>query len=316
MKSVLNATHSIRASKKSWILPGVLTNSVANTVCSKHSFHHRTFRKSALIGRFFILIWLLVVLTCLSFKVLADASNISGHSCRTPDYHETAKSRHVIDGDTIILADDRHVRLIGVNAPEIGRDGKASQAGAIRARNFLKQLLSKFQTVHLVYDKERYDRYQRTLAHLFLPDGTNIQAKLLRQGVTTPLTIPPNLTFLNCYRDNANSARNKDKGLWALPDYKPIPASKISSRDSGYRIIIGRVLRISDSSSAIWINLTPDVVLRIVREDLVYFNNIDLKELDGRIVQARGWLQHHGREHRMRIRHPVDLVVLPDVTGN
>ncbi len=248
--------------------------------------------------------------------MFADAPGLLDYSCRTLNYHETVKPIHIIDGDTVILADNRHVRLIGINTPEIGYDGKASQAGAIHARNFLKQLLNAFKTVHLVYDKEHHDRYQRTLAHLFLPDGTNIQAELLRHGMAIPLTIPPNLTFLDCYQESARSARDQRRGLWALPEYETMPVNRIPYQESGYRIISGKVLRIDESSSAIWINLASDITLQIVRDDLVYFNNIDLRKLDRKNIQVRGWLHHHKHGRRMRIRHPVDLVVLPDDKRN
>ena len=36
---------------------------------------------------------------------------------------ETATVRHVVDGDSVILTDGRQIRLIGINAPELGRDG-------------------------------------------------------------------------------------------------------------------------------------------------------------------------------------------------
>ena len=41
--------------------------------------------------------------------------------------------RRVIDGDTLVLADGRHVRLISINAMELAHDGRAEQLYAAAA---------------------------------------------------------------------------------------------------------------------------------------------------------------------------------------
>ena len=54
---------------------------------------------------------------------------------------ETAHVRHVIDGDTFVLSDNQHVRLLGINAPELGKDGAPDQPLALDARTRLKNLI-------------------------------------------------------------------------------------------------------------------------------------------------------------------------------
>ncbi len=215
--------------------------------------------------------------------------------------------RHVIDGDTVILTDNRHVRLIGINAPEIDHHGQATQTGAIKARKFLEELLNEQQQLYLVYDHDRFDRYQRTLAHLFLADGSNIQGMLLQQGLAFPLTIPPNLTFLNCYQYKAQVARDKSKGVWSLDDYQPLSVTNIAPDDIGYRIIVGKVSRISSGTSATWLDLEPNVSLYITHQDRRYFDKTIFNRLVNQEVQARGWLYFRDNKYHMRIRHPVDL---------
>ena len=41
--------------------------------------------------------------------------------------------QHVIDGDTFVLDDGRHVRMLGVNAPEAGFRGKLPEPFAVEA---------------------------------------------------------------------------------------------------------------------------------------------------------------------------------------
>lgn len=81
----------------------------------------------------------------------------------------------VIDGDTI-EAENRNesIRLLGVNTPERGEFLYAE------ARGFLEnELLNK--TVRLEFSREKYDKYGRLLAYIFL-NNTNINVNLVENG--------------------------------------------------------------------------------------------------------------------------------------
>ncbi len=71
------------------------------------------------------------------------------------------------DGDSLVInvdGEDLEVRLIGIDTPERGTtEGE-------EAYQFTKGYLSKGQIVFLEYDRERYDRYDRTLAYVWLND--------------------------------------------------------------------------------------------------------------------------------------------------
>lgn len=282
-------------------------NSAASTGCSNNCCSRLKSVKSVRFGRFFVCLWLF---TGCSATLQAEPDSLHNPSCRTAAYDEEVEVKKVIDGDTIILADDRHVRLLGINTPEIGRDGDVSDAGAEAARDYLQRLLRTNRHLKLRYDEERHDRYDRTLAHLFLPNGLNVQALLLSRGLATTLTIPPNLAFLACYQTSVAEARSHRIGLWAMRYYQPLPAAQVSTQDLGYRIITGKVSRTGESRSAVWINLGRHVALRITREDLDYFEPRTLQALIGKTVMAQGWLYLANAEFRMRIRHPADLRVL------
>ncbi|MGB8145070.1 MAG: hypothetical protein WCF05_07865, partial [Chromatiaceae bacterium] len=63
-------------------------------------------------------------------------------ACPLPAQSEPARVTQVIDGDTLELADDTRVRLIGINTPEKGRDGKPDDPGARQASAALRDLLA------------------------------------------------------------------------------------------------------------------------------------------------------------------------------
>ncbi len=263
--------------------------------------HHFFSIKGAHYGRFFI---------CLVFLSTFHSHQVNSSplsSCNLGSADETVEVTHIIDGDTIILKDSRHIRLIGINTPEIGRDGKVSKPGADAARKRLRSLLQNQKQILLKYDAEEFDRYKRTLAHIFLPDGKNIQANLLAEGLAIPLTIPPNLIYLDCYLHHSNQAIATQRGLWGLQQYKPLISTTLDNNIRGYHVITGRVERIGESRSSIWINLAGKVALRIKREDLKYFNEPDLQNMKGKMIQARGWVYFKNRELRINIRHRADM---------
>ena len=300
-----NATPSTQDSRKFWILRDVLTNSAVNTGCSKpghHPVHHPAtlFRCNRTT--------VAVIFLCLVSSLLqADDQLFSDNSCNTGTYHERAVVKQIIDGDTIILADDRHIRLIGINTPEINHETGDSQPGAEIARDYLVHLLEPGTAIYLVYDEQRRDRYQRTLAHLFLINGVNIQSQILGRGLATSLTIPPNTAFLDCYIKSMQHARSTATGLWAMKQYQPVSAANLAGTVAGYRLITGRVTRVSQAATATWIVLDDRVSLRITRKDMDYFDESTLTDLAGNQLLVQGWLYFHNDEPRMRIRHPADM---------
>ncbi len=260
--------------------------------------------KGAHYGRFFI------YLVFLSTFFTAQATSTPLSLCNLGSSDETVEVTHVIDGDTVILKDGRHIRLIGINTPEIGRNGKASEPGANAARKHLLSLLQGHMQILLKFDTQRFDRYKRTLAHLFLLDGENIQAILLAEGLATPLTIPPNLNYLDCYLHHSNQAIASQRGLWSLQQYKPLSSKTLGKNIRGYHVITGRVERIGKSRSSIWINLSGKVALRIKHKDLSYFNASELQDLQGKIIQVRGWIYIKDKEFRINLKHRSDMMLI------
>jgi len=87
--------------------------------------------------------------------------------------YETAKIDRIIDGDTIV-SNKTSIRLLGINTPERGE--KYYQ----EAKEFLEGLLLN-KTVKLEFGKDKYDKYDRLLAYVFL-DEENINLKLIEKG--------------------------------------------------------------------------------------------------------------------------------------
>ena len=119
----------------------------------------------------------------------------------------------VIDGDTLALADGTRVRVLGIDAPEMERDGQPADFLAHKAKAFLTDLTLNRQ-VSLEYDRLRYDHYGRLLAYLFLPDHTLVNAELVRQGLARVYIIAPNLAHREDLLAAQREAIEARRGIW------------------------------------------------------------------------------------------------------
>lgn len=130
----------------------------------------------------------------------------------------------VVDGDTVVLGSLGTIRLIGVDTHETVDPRKPVQLFGQEASDFLKGLLAK-QMVRIEYDWERKDKYQRTLAYLFLGDGTFVNAEIIKQGYGHAYTQFP-FKHLEEFRGFEREARIAKRGLWA--DAAPAPSQSAS----------------------------------------------------------------------------------------
>ena len=233
--------------------------------------------------------------------------------CSQRHFDERVSIKEIVDGDTLRLTDRRLVRLIGINAPEIGYDGKASEPLAHQARKALRQLIQQKAQVGVVYGKEKHDRYGRLLAHIYLDDGHNVQQLLLEQGMAFWVAIPPNIELLPCYRQAEQKAKQNGLGVWREAYFQPKQVTKqgINGQrlSTGFQFLQGQVQSIYKSHNAFWLKFNDSVALRITQEDLHNFQLDTLENLQGRTVLARGWLTSRKQRMSMRVQHPAAIEI-------
>jgi endonuclease YncB( thermonuclease family) len=222
--------------------------------------------------------------------------------CAAVSFAETARVARVLDGDSLRLTDGRELRLIGINAPEHGQDGRPDEPLAREARALLKHLVEG-KTIGVTYDLERQDRYRRTLVHATLNDGTSVQQAMLRAGLAFAVAIPPNLAQLDDHQRAEAEARREQRGVWAHQYFAPRAAAQLGAADTGFRFVRGRIARIGRGRHSIYLALDDRFALAIALADWHYFGG-DPEHLVGREVVARGWVSAHENRLRLRLSHP------------
>ncbi len=68
--------------------------------------------------------------------------------------------------------------------------------------------------MRLEYDVEHHDKYNRTLAYVYLEDGTFVNAWLVENGYARVSTYPPNVKYQDKFIELERKAREEGKGLW------------------------------------------------------------------------------------------------------
>ena len=120
--------------------------------------------------------------------------------------------RRVVDGDTIVMTGIGTVRLIGVDTPETVDPRRPVQCFGREASAYLRARLDGVD-VRLEYDTARHDRYRRTLAYVYLRDGTFVNAAIVRDGYGVAYTRFP-FRHLESFRRLEREARESGRGLW------------------------------------------------------------------------------------------------------
>jgi micrococcal nuclease len=143
-----------------------------------------------------------------------------------PETIVNAQVFDVIDGDSLVVVlhlgegQREEVRLIGIDAPEAG------EPFADEARTAL-ETLTRDPEVRLETGAEMRDQYGRLLAYVFAgaeptsPD-VFINAELLRRGLATVYTVPPNVKYLDGLERAEAEAHTAGAGMWSATKAGPL----------------------------------------------------------------------------------------------
>ncbi len=210
----------------------------------------------------------------------------------------------VYDGDTIILEGKKHVRLLGINTPEIESRQRAEEPGGVTAKKWLQTQLQE-NKVYLEYDQVKQDKYKRLLAHVFLPDGKHLNLALLENGLAVISIIPPNGRYTDKLIQAQQHAEKLKLGIWSMPEYQPRPITQITNHTKGWQRFTGTPVSIKKSKKYTRLLFSDKVDIRVANTNLDLFPV--LNTYVGKPLEIRGWVSRSKDHYTMLINHPSSL---------
>ena len=137
----------------------------------------------------------------------------------TPQEHFGYKVVKVVDGDTLdvdINGKIERLRLIGIDTPETVDPRKEIQCFGIEASNKAKEMLmGQFVTLEADESQGERDKYKRLLRYVIMPDGSNFNLYMIREGYAHEYTYDEAYAYQVEFRLAAEEARISQKGLWS-----------------------------------------------------------------------------------------------------
>lgn len=153
----------------------------------------------------FVLIFILGFIA----RGLLPAQSTPTPPTKTATTQEAPTVTRILDGDTIELADGTRIRYAGIDAPELHeRFGTAAYE--------LNTKLVKGKVVRLELSEEKKDLYGRTLAYVYLPDGTFVNEKMIEEGYATVLAYNKmkKPLYYDQFLATQKKAQQEKRGMW------------------------------------------------------------------------------------------------------
>lgn len=147
-------------------------------------------------------------------KVITLGSGLDNLNTEDGGYQVT----RIVDGDTIEVIRDGEttkVRLLGINTPEsVGdRDYECfGKEASTYASSILKNQIVKLETDD---SQDKYDKYGRLLAYVYLLDNQMANRKLIAEGYAYEYTYDAPYKYQDDFKALQSFSQRESRGLWA-----------------------------------------------------------------------------------------------------
>jgi len=246
-----------------------------------------------------------VRLFSLFFLTLFSVSLFS--SCPHVGWDQTVTLKEINDGDTVTLENGRLVRFIGINTPEINHRNKSkSDPYALQAKELLQRYIKAGDKLHLVFDKNKTDRYGRLLAYVYSQNGHNLGLLQLQSGFAAHWAIGKNDRFWQCFQTAERQARLRRQGIWS--DFKPLFAANLEQSDKGYVYISGVVSDVKEGKGGLRFTLDRklDVIIHAKQLKLFKKNRVDILLHDRLLVTGKLFFTRG--QAKLTLYHPAQIL--------
>jgi micrococcal nuclease len=138
--------------------------------------------------------------------ILGAAYKATTDSC----HMDSGTVASVIDGDTIQLSNGKHVRYLGIDAPE--KDEYLGPEATLKNRQLVEG-----KTVQLQKGITDRDKYGRLLRYVY-SDGVFVNAELIAQGYAHAYIFEPDDQYSQVLVQLEQYAKIRQIGIWSRPD--------------------------------------------------------------------------------------------------
>lgn len=161
--------------------------------------------------RFLLLVSLLIFLLSGSFHCQYKMYYPYGYTIKV-------KVARVIDGDTFVLSDSQHVRMLGIDTPELAHLSYPAEAYSDSATILTEQLIDG-KIIKLTFDGKSFDIFGRLLAYVWLTningkDSVFVQAELLKKGYARISHYPKGMLYYEIFYNLRRTAMKNNLGIW------------------------------------------------------------------------------------------------------
>lgn len=123
----------------------------------------------------------------------------------------------------------------------------------------------------------------------------------------------PNISSAKCLRSVEAEAKQLGLGVWGNAYWRPQQASELTVRDTGFKLVQGKVVKVHQAKS-VWLELDGPLSIHISPAD-GYFVAQDWQQWQGRQVEVRGWIakrkQSKSRKRETKFK-PLTMNVLAE----
>lgn len=209
----------------------------------------------------------------------------------------------ILDGDTFITRAGEHIRLLGINAPEVAHQDSPAQVMGNTATRALARLISG-QIVQLQFDKQHKDAYGRTLAQVYLRNGTWVNGEMVRLGMAHVYTFTPNLRWAGELIALEAPARTARIGIWSTRRFAVLNAGKVNQNELGqFRVVRGRISHLGRTHFAFRLDRLR---ISVPRKYRLYFR-APLGLANGDNVIVHGVVRASSRSLYIALHSPFDV---------
>lgn len=221
---------------------------------------------------------------------------------------ERATIERITDGDTVVLTDQRRVRLIGINSAELKARSPKLKEVAQQAAARLQAWLPHGEPVELYLGDEPYDRHGRVLAHVIrASDGLAVAHLMVQSGLAVQSAVAPTTRCAMNFVMLENQAIKANLGLWKIRGLMSISAKELKSGHLGFKLVSGTVTSVNRQKRYTEVFLEKQLLIK-VRPQLA--KQMSLDSLIGHKIEVRGWLSHKKNQAYLWLQHAANLSTL------